>query len=308
MRGLTRSLLVGGAAAVLLLAASPGVHVQASPAAQTTSAWTGEYFANPDLQGEPAFERSDADISFDWGDRSPGDGISEDGFSVRWTRWVYADTAGPWTLAAIADDGVRVFVDDNLAIDAWYDQPVTAHTATVNLTQAYHLIRMEYYKRNSPAQAHLVLSSASFPDWRGEYFDNPDLVGEPAFMRNDSAIDFDFGSAGPGGDVPGTDFSARWTSSRHFRRVSIHHDDRRWRASLDRRSSADRPVARRDADELLGERSAHRGRPFRGDGILSARQQRAGEAECGVRAGSGRVARRLFCQRGPAGLASIFAR
>ncbi|MDE3091611.1 MAG: hypothetical protein KGJ80_19750, partial [Chloroflexota bacterium] len=64
--------------------------------------------------------------------------------------------------------------------------------------------------------AHLLVSSASFPDWRGEYYSNPDLVGTPVFVRNDSAINFSFGAAGPGGGIPGTNFSARWTSSPYF--------------------------------------------------------------------------------------------
>jgi hypothetical protein len=42
------------------------------------------------------------------------------------------------------------------------------------------------------------------------------LVGAPAFVRNDSAISFNFGTAGPGGGVRGTDFSVRWTGSPYF--------------------------------------------------------------------------------------------
>ncbi len=196
----------------LLLAAS----ANASPAAQTTSAWRGAYFANPNLQGDPAFTRDESKIDFAWGNASPGGGVPADDFSARWTRWVLIDVPGDWTFTTIADNGVRLFVDDNLVIDAWGDQPVTAHTVSLNLTQSFHLVRMEYYHRTGNAEAHLLISSASFPDWRGEYYNNPDLVGAPVFVRNDSAIDFDFGTAGPGGRIPGTNFSARWTGSPYF--------------------------------------------------------------------------------------------
>ena len=47
--------------------------------------------------------------------------------------------------------------------------------------------------------------------WRGDYFDNPDLSGTPTFSRDDPAIYFDWGDAGPGGGVGGQGFSVRWT-------------------------------------------------------------------------------------------------
>ncbi len=185
-------------------------------AAQTTAAWSGAYFANPDLQGDPAFMRDDSSIDFTWGNGSPGSGIPADNFSVRWTRWLFIDTPGDWTFTVIADNGVRLFIDNNLVIDAWSSQPTTAHSAALNLSPSYHRVRMEYSHRAGNAEARLFISSASFPDWRGEYYNNPDLVGAPVFTRNDRAINFDFGTAGPGGGIAGTNFSARWTSSPYF--------------------------------------------------------------------------------------------
>jgi hypothetical protein len=52
----------------------------------------------------------------------------------------------------------------------------------------------------------------------GEYFDNPNLAGSPAFSRRDVRVDFDWGQRAPGGSTSpdyrrvGTDnFSVRWT-------------------------------------------------------------------------------------------------
>ncbi len=189
---------------------------RASPPLQTTAAWTGFYFANRNLQGSAVFVRYDQNIDFNWGSDSPGAGIPDDDFSIRWIRWVFIDTPGHWTFTTITDDGARLFIDDALVIDAWYDQPPTAHTATVNLTEAFHLVRMEYYDHGGNAEAHLQILSPSFPDWRGEYYSNPDLAGAPVFVRNDGAINFNFGTAGPGGGIPGTNFSARWVRSQYF--------------------------------------------------------------------------------------------
>src|SRR5205814_2064949 len=49
------------------------------------------------------------------------------------------------------------------------------------------------------------------PGLRGEYFDNPDLGGAPAFSRNDRRIDFDWDSANGWPTGRNQDVSARWT-------------------------------------------------------------------------------------------------
>ena len=94
------------------------------------------------LQGNPVFVRDDPNIDFVWGSgvrrRIPGTD-----FSVRWIRWLFMDRPGSWTFTVITDDGVRLWVDDQLVIDVWYDQPATTHATTLNLTQAFHLVRME---------------------------------------------------------------------------------------------------------------------------------------------------------------------
>lgn len=190
--------------------------VAASPSAQTATAWTGFYFNNRNLQGNAVFVRDDPNLDFVWGSGGPGGGIPGNNFSVRWIRWVYLDKPGNWTFTTITDDGVRLFVDENLVIDQWHDQTTTAHNATLNLTVGFHLVKMEYYNAEAIAEAHLHYASASYPDWRGEYYNNLHLAGAPVFIRNDPAINFNFGIGGPGGGIPGTNFSVRWSRTQYF--------------------------------------------------------------------------------------------
>ncbi len=197
------------ALALLFLGVSPA-------AAQTTSTWTGQYFANGNLAGEPAFTRADASIDFAWGRAAPDPRLAADDFSVRWTRWVQMDAPGNWTFVVTHDDGARLYVDDNLVVDAWGDQTTSTHSAIVNLSQSFHLVRLEYYEHAENAEIHLQMISASFPDWRGEYFSSPDVSGTPVFSRNDSVVNFNFGTQGPGGGIPGSPFSARWTRASYF--------------------------------------------------------------------------------------------
>lgn len=66
-------------------------------------------------------------------------------------------------------------------------------------------------------------------DWRGEYFANASLAGAPTLIRNDQAIDFNWGAGSPDPGLPVDFFSARWTRDLKFSkgayRVSITADD-----------------------------------------------------------------------------------
>jgi hypothetical protein len=61
--------------------------------------------------------------------------------------------AGDTTFIATADDGIRLWVDESLLIDAWTDQPPTTYTGTRTLTAGTHQVKVEYYENASGAVA-----------------------------------------------------------------------------------------------------------------------------------------------------------
>ena len=75
----------------------------------------------------------------------------------------------------------------------------------------------------------LPLPTPVITDWRGEYYGNVDLSGVPLVVRNDAAIDFNWGRAAPDGSVPPDDFSVRWTRTLNFEqgayRFAVRADD-----------------------------------------------------------------------------------
>jgi hypothetical protein len=110
----------------------------------------GVYFANVTLSGSPAFTRCETSIRQNWGTGGPGSGLASDSFSIRWTgRFTFA--GGNTTFTVRADDGVRLWVDGGLVIDAWKDQAATTYTAARSLTSGQHDIRVEYYERTGQA-------------------------------------------------------------------------------------------------------------------------------------------------------------
>jgi hypothetical protein len=65
--------------------------------------------------------------------------------------------------------------------------------------------------------------------WRGEYYDNPSLAGEPALIRNDPNLDFNWILDSPAPGIPADNFTVRWTRPFDF----IEAGDYRFLADAD---------------------------------------------------------------------------
>ena len=197
--------------ALVFAAAPPAAH------AQSTTAFTGEYFNNISLSGTPVLVRDDPAINFDWGNSSPDSRIPADNFSVRWTRWYYINAAASYTFTVTSDDGSRLWVDGAILIDMWWDHAPLARASTISLTTGYHLIRMEYYEHSGGALAQLsITSAASFPDWKGEYYSNQTLSDSPTLTVDNIEINFNWGTGSPDPSIPSSHFSVRWTRNQWF--------------------------------------------------------------------------------------------
>ncbi len=209
IQGLLALLLV---AAVLLAAAPAG-------AAETfgNTHWTASYWNGTEPAGNPVVVRDEAEINYNWGNGSPVDGINADNFFVRWERTITAYSTGKYEFTATADDGMRVWVDGVLIIDAWNNVNSVKVTEVHRvLNKGQHQVRVEYVEKAGAAVAKLNMH-AIISEWRGEYFANKTLSGEPAMVRNDPQITFTWGKGSPEKDViPADGFSVRWTRSLGF--------------------------------------------------------------------------------------------
>lgn len=121
----------------------------------------GVYFDDATLNTS-VFERTDATINFDWGNGSPDARIAPDTFSVRWEGQIEPLFSENYSFYTSSDDGVRLWVDDQLLVDNWTDHGVTVDTGQIDLLggQRYD-IRMEMYENGGSAVAKLEWSSVS---------------------------------------------------------------------------------------------------------------------------------------------------
>jgi beta-glucosidase len=107
----------------------------------------GEYFANDDLQGNPALTRTDKSVDFQWGEESFADGQPVDHFSARWTGYFIPKAADDYRFYTSADDGVRLYIDDELAINDWKRHGETLNTFVKHLDAGKtYKIRLEYFE------------------------------------------------------------------------------------------------------------------------------------------------------------------
>lgn len=127
---------------------NPNPNPQPTPPANQN--WNGTYFNNKYMDGGVVYTRQDAAINFDWGGGGPGGGVPDDRFSVSWERTGYF-TTGTYRFYATVDDGVRVYVDGHLIIDAWREQPATSYYGDIYLGEGNHSVRVEYYEEGGAA-------------------------------------------------------------------------------------------------------------------------------------------------------------
>jgi glucose/arabinose dehydrogenase len=117
------------------------------------------YFSNQTLSGTVALARCEATIDHAWGQGGPGSPVPVDHFSARWTGG-FDFPAGNTEFTVAADDGIRLWVDDQIVIDAWIDQGATTYTATRSLSAGTHQVRVEYYENFVDATARVSWASA----------------------------------------------------------------------------------------------------------------------------------------------------
>jgi len=127
---------------------------------------TAEYFSSPDLAAANRLvTRTDPTINFDWGNGAPDPALSSgDNFSVRWTGRIeprYSETCVFYATVGL-DEGVRLWVDGVLLIDAWSNPTGLEQSGSIGLVagQAYDL-KVEYKEATGTASLVVKWLSAS---------------------------------------------------------------------------------------------------------------------------------------------------
>ena len=124
----------------------------------------GIYFNTPDCSGEFFKTRYDPTIDFDWAQSAPFADMNSNGFSVRWVGRVVVSNSEHYTFHTVTDDGVRLWINNKLIIDAWKDEFLNLAAAPLLLIGGQtNEIRMEMFDARDRAVARLFWSSPTTP-------------------------------------------------------------------------------------------------------------------------------------------------
>lgn len=137
----------------------PMVAEMMQPAAADTLAagLRGQYFDNEDFTNLK-LTRTDVTVDFNWGFNAPDPLINPESFSIRWTGQLTPPTSGNYVLVTQSDDGVRLWLGNQILIDNLTPHPNTEdRSAPIALTggQSYNL-RLEYYEVSANAVIRLM--------------------------------------------------------------------------------------------------------------------------------------------------------
>lgn len=132
------------------------------PPPTTSGGLAGDYYNNQDFT-DWRFSRIDPGVNFDWGLGSPDPRIDADTFSVRWSGWIQPKISGRHTFQTLSDDGIRLWVNDELVIDDWTVHSASTPksgtaTAPLHAGQKYS-IRLEYFEQGGAASVKLWWST-----------------------------------------------------------------------------------------------------------------------------------------------------
>jgi hypothetical protein len=127
----------------------------------TGNGLTAVYFNNRDLTGT-SITRTDPTVNFNFAAGSPASFIAADTFSARWIGQIEPRFTEAYTFTTTSDDGVRLWVNDQLLIDQWNNHASRQHSGTIALVAGERpAIRLEYYENAGQSVIKLEWHSAS---------------------------------------------------------------------------------------------------------------------------------------------------
>ncbi len=149
------------------------VVIYPSPTATGTGLF-GQYFTNSSTtysstnNFNPAnliTNRIDPGIDFVWGSTNATPNLSNGLYTVRWTGQVQPQFSETYFFDVLSDDGVKLWVNDQLLINEWQTQNGGLEWSNSIALQAgmRYDLKLEYLQTGSKAQAHLYWYSADQP-------------------------------------------------------------------------------------------------------------------------------------------------
>jgi len=123
------------------------------------------YFNNESFSGT-SIDKTDPSINFTWNTDAPTTGVNANNFSVRWTGVVNVTDQGSYTFYTEADDGMKIWIDDQLVLDYWWWQShygAEKASNAITLSPGTHTVKVEAHDASGGSKAILRWSGPNIP-------------------------------------------------------------------------------------------------------------------------------------------------
>jgi hypothetical protein len=151
----------------------------------------GEYFdaGTPPAAGTLGDDRrTDTTVDFTWTGNAPdGTTITADNvYSERWDGAVFIEATGSWTFTTTSDENVKLWVDDQLVIDAWDSHSTQDDSGALSFSSVgWYPIRLEHGNETGSSTIKLFFEHSSHAKeiipssyLKADYDDDDEEVGE----------------------------------------------------------------------------------------------------------------------------------
>ena len=191
--------------ALIMLASSLG-YIQPTEAGEPAEASKGwrrvwyEYLGNGEFGKQLGVGPHEPHLNFDnnWGDGTVAYDRS-DMIGFKSTTIIIVKKPGTYRFTVGSDDGVRLYVDKELVIDAWKDQPYTLYQAQVRLSKGEHRLELDWYENHWAAHVSFRMEKVPEPSYPADKWERLwyEYLGNGAFGKflgfgpDQSEINFD---------------------------------------------------------------------------------------------------------------------
>jgi hypothetical protein len=132
-----------------------------------------KYYSGMELKPLAKEIREDT-IDFNWGEGGPLNSWRRSEFSARWTGYIQIPRADKWEFFTHNDDGVRLYIADQLVINDWNRHRMAINRAELKLDAGYYPFRLEYFEHRNRAMLRLF--------WKAASEKKPSIIPKEAFV------------------------------------------------------------------------------------------------------------------------------
>ncbi|WP_282117100.1 glycoside hydrolase family 3 protein [Cellulophaga baltica] len=124
----------------------------------------GEYFDDKFLEGTPQ-TRVDKVVNFDPVNNPPDPYTNFRHKSMRWTGYITPNFSGTYKIGVNSDDGVRMWLNDELVVDEWHNRGMTTDQVEIPMEAGKkYAIKLEYFDNGGDAICQLLWEVPTLTD------------------------------------------------------------------------------------------------------------------------------------------------